>query len=89
MFWVLKKNRLNETSSFEHPKHMLKIMGKKVFTILRWNFLLIETYVTVTIRQGPSDLSGYTFVLSALLNYIWGSGWDLIIREKWSPKSKE
>ena len=21
--------------SFEHPKHMLKIMGKKIFTILR------------------------------------------------------
>ena len=24
--------------SFEHPKHMLKIMGKKILTILRWNF---------------------------------------------------
>ena len=27
--------------SFEHPKHMLKVMGKKIFTILRWSFLLI------------------------------------------------
>ena len=26
--------------SFEHPKHMLKIMGKKIFTILRCNFCL-------------------------------------------------
>ena len=26
--------------SLEHPKHMLKIMGKKILTILRWNFLL-------------------------------------------------
>ena len=27
--------------SFEHPKHMLKIMGKKIFTILCWKFLFI------------------------------------------------
>ena len=27
--------------SFEHPKHMLEIMGKKILTILGWNFLLI------------------------------------------------
>ena len=27
--------------SFEHPKHMLKIMGKKIFISLRWNFLFI------------------------------------------------
>ena len=25
----------------EHPKHMLKIMGKKIFTILRWNFFFV------------------------------------------------
>ena len=25
--------------SFEHPKHMLEIMGKKRFTILCWKFL--------------------------------------------------
>ena len=29
-----QKNRLNETFFFEHPKQMLKIMGKKIFTIL-------------------------------------------------------
>ena len=27
--------------SFEHPKHVLKLMGKKIFTILRWKFLFI------------------------------------------------
>ena len=27
--------------SFEQSKHMLKIMGRKIFTILRWNFLFI------------------------------------------------
>ena len=26
-------------SSFEHPKHMLKLMGKKILTILRWETL--------------------------------------------------
>ena len=36
MLWVLKR-----TGSFEHPKHMLKIMGKKIFTILRWLFLFM------------------------------------------------
>ena len=27
--------------SFEHPKHMLKLMGKKIFTIERWKILFI------------------------------------------------
>ena len=26
--------------SFQHPKHMLKLMGKKIFTILRQNFFI-------------------------------------------------
>ena len=34
-----QKNRLNE-SSFEHPKHMLKLMGKKIFTLLRLNICI-------------------------------------------------
>ena len=29
--------------SFEHPYHMLKLMGKKIFTFLRWQFLFILT----------------------------------------------
>ena len=28
-----QKNRLND-GSFEHPKHILKLMGKKMFTFL-------------------------------------------------------
>ena len=28
-----QKNRLNKTVFFEHPKQMLKMMGKKIFTI--------------------------------------------------------
>ena len=27
--------------SFEHPKHLLKLIGKKIFTILPWNFWFI------------------------------------------------
>ena len=34
MLWVLK-------SSFEHPKHMLKLMGKKIFTSLCSKILFI------------------------------------------------
>ena len=30
--------------SFEHPKHMLKTRGKKIFTILRWNFVQFIKY---------------------------------------------
>ena len=39
MLWVLK--RTVSMSSFEHPKHMLKLMGKKIFTILRSKILFI------------------------------------------------
>ena len=28
--------------SFEHPKHMLKMMGKKIFTIVRGNFAYLN-----------------------------------------------
>ena len=36
-----QKNHLNETGSFEHPKHMLKLKGKKKFTILGPTILFI------------------------------------------------
>ena len=34
MLWVLKEPSQWD-SSFEHPKHMFKLMGKKIITILR------------------------------------------------------
>ena len=34
MLWVLKKTSQWD-GSFENPKHMLKTMGKQIFTILR------------------------------------------------------
>ena len=38
-----QKNRLNETVLFEHPKHMLQLISKKIFTILRSKCLFIYT----------------------------------------------
>ena len=39
MLWVLKRT-VSMRQFFLAPKHMLKIRGKKIFTILRWNFRL-------------------------------------------------
>ena len=36
MWWELKRD-----GSFEHPKHMSKLMSKKIFTILRSQILFI------------------------------------------------
>ena len=46
MLWLLKtqKNLLNE-----HPKHMLKLMGKKKFTIVRRIFLFTSKPVGLVI----------------------------------------
>ena len=35
-----QKDGLSETVLFEHPKHMLRLIGKKIFTILRSKILL-------------------------------------------------
>ena len=53
MLWVLKK-RLN--GSFEHgqPKHMLKVMGMKILTILPEFFLLskhVKRYKSLNHQQ--------------------------------------
>ena len=52
MLWVLKRTASTRwffwapktyvRRFFEHPKHMLKMMGKKIFTVLRWTFLLMR-----------------------------------------------
>ena len=33
MLWVLKKEPSQRDGYFEHPKHMLILMGKKIFTV--------------------------------------------------------
>ena len=40
MLWVPK--RTVSMSPFEHPKHMLKLIGKKIFTVLRSKNLFIS-----------------------------------------------
>ena len=47
MLWVLKKNN----GSFEHPKHMFKLMGKEMNAILgaqiilTWTHTVYEEYI--------------------------------------------
>ena len=33
---------LKRTVSFEHPKYMLNIMGKKIFTIMRFDYAIMQ-----------------------------------------------
>ena len=42
MLWVLRRT-VSMKRSFEHPKHMLKLMGEKIFTILRYKILFTLT----------------------------------------------
>ena len=52
--------------SFEHPKHMLKLMGKKIFTVLHWIFLFIWTceynlyFSALTLQDSNWDASEAT-----------------------------
>ena len=41
--------------SFEHPKHILKLLGKKIFTILRSNILFIYTYEPTFYQRTESE----------------------------------
>ena len=44
--------RQNGIQSFEHPKHILKLMGKKIFTILRSkNVLSKAVFLSICIRM--------------------------------------
>ena len=42
-------------SSFEHPKHMLKSIGKKKFTILR-GFIFCLSKPVIRLRDGKSSM---------------------------------
>ena len=43
VLWVLKRT-VSMRRSFEHPKHV-KLIGKKIFTILHSNILFILSYI--------------------------------------------
>ena len=52
-----QKNRLNEMhGSFENPKHMFKLMDKKISQFYAYKFLPIWTYVVALV--GASDFAG-------------------------------
>ena len=58
MLWVLKR-----TVSFEHPKQMLKLMGKKIFTIFTLKFFVdlnlderFKLQLSFQVEHQPSSL---------------------------------
>ena len=52
-----QKNRLDETVTFEHPKHMFKLMDKKIIAILRKLFLLNWPYGILHCRAMKNEIS--------------------------------
>ena len=44
MLWVLKELSQEDCSLFGHPKSMLKLMGKKLFTLTLKNFVCFDLY---------------------------------------------
>ena len=50
MLWVLKRT-VSINGSFEHPKHMFKLMGKKIFTNLRSKICLSKPVLVTAILQ--------------------------------------
>ena len=63
MLWVLKEPSQWD-GSFEHPKHMIKLMDKKIIAILSWKFLLNWPYglIVFTCLEGP-------FLMSNLISW--------------------
>ena len=49
MCWGYSKEPSQWDDSFEHPKHMLKNMGKKIFTILHRKVLFILLFVVMVL----------------------------------------
>ena len=45
MLWVLKRT-VSSRHSFEHPKHMFKLIGKKIITIffINWPYEICQCY---------------------------------------------
>ena len=73
MLWVRKR-----TGSFEHPKHMLKLINKKIIAILRKNYLLNWPYVL----QAPFCIrfvSGFTSPFKTQVYDSTFSKWDRLM----------
>ena len=59
MLWALKRT-VSMRRSYEQPKHMLKQMGKKIFTILRSKILFMKP-VYISRRESRRQLSEIIF----------------------------
>ena len=51
---------LNETVFFEHPKQMLKLMGKKIMAILHSKYFLIEPFICLSIDNISDEINDLT-----------------------------
>ena len=80
MLWVLKRT-VSMRRFFCGPKHMLKIMGKKIFTILCWKLLFMDlaghclinvenVFFSKTKHNNALSYIGI-FFLSAILVCLW------------------
>ena len=56
-----QKNRLNKMGFFEHPKHMFKLMGKKIIPNLPSKILLDWTYGPKVSTHAPYEAEGVIF----------------------------
>ena len=63
--------------SFEHPKHMLKLMGKKIFTLLRSkNFAYLNPMITGILKyfseliEMNPEMSAAVAAIKTLLHYL-------------------
>ena len=52
-----QKSHLNEMDLFEHPKHMLKLMGKKILTILCSKTVYHDLFQNEYSKACPKGLS--------------------------------
>ena len=55
MLWVLKRN-VSMRRFFEHPKHMFKLIGKKIIAILRLKNVLTWPYDSVCSVSGMKQV---------------------------------
>ena len=68
------KRTVSIDGSIEHPKHMLKLMDKKIFTILCSRFLLLRTYdlntIFLFISGAVANSAGFSLLAVLGIIYI-------------------
>ena len=69
LLWVLKRT-VQWDGSFEDPKHTLKLIYKKIITILRWKFLLNWSYAFICVSDHTVGLATPVFFKHLKTRYI-------------------